>query len=540
MSQHISVNSAIVENFVRRTLISDSTAFQSNSLMARPILLQSVLGENKTQMNELSGLARPSLNLGGIIKLGILAPETYTKTTSHRPHTYNQGSLISAKGQQSIFSFGIYGKSKYVELQIKPEFLIAQNPSFDGFADDHAEIVWHRRFLWWNRIDTPERFGQPSISELLPGQSYLKFTYDHMSLAFSTENLWWGPGRRNSLIMSNNARGFPHLRLMTSKPIETIIGDFEGTLIMGRLSSSGFDPPQVSRTYLNNLSFIPKNEDDRAISGFTINYKPKWLKGLWLGYSQTTYRYLERSHEGNPYLAIFRNVFSGGNQIDFFSLPQNHSSFFFRLALPKAMGEIYAEYGLKDQSWNLRRLFSSIDNPNAVTFGFSKYIKTRWEKWPLLEISAELTSLQQYPFSSIVQANSWYLDGEVRQGYTNRGEVLGAAIGPGSNSQFIQLSIFKGLKSLSLNVERVVHNNDYFYYTFGPSQDNRRFWVDLNLGINLDLQKGPILISSQFNWIRSFNYQWQLTQFEGQPYYIGGKDVNNAHLSLKLTWLLCD
>ena len=58
--------------------------------------------------------------------------------------------------------------------------------------------------------------------------------------------MWWGPGTRNSLIMSNNAPGFLHFTLNTKKPIETFIGSFEGQIISGKLEGSGFNKSKIT------------------------------------------------------------------------------------------------------------------------------------------------------------------------------------------------------------------------------------------------------------------------------------------------------
>jgi hypothetical protein len=42
------------------------------------------------------------------------------------------------------------------------------------------------------------------------GQSSIRLTFGPASIGLSNENIWWGPGIRNSLIMSNNAPGFKH------------------------------------------------------------------------------------------------------------------------------------------------------------------------------------------------------------------------------------------------------------------------------------------------------------------------------------------
>ena len=61
-----------------------------------------------------------------------------------------------------------------------------------------------------------------------------------LAFGFSTENAWWGPGLRNSILMSNQAAGVPRAFLQTKNPIRTKLGAFEGLWILGRLQESDF------------------------------------------------------------------------------------------------------------------------------------------------------------------------------------------------------------------------------------------------------------------------------------------------------------
>ena len=53
----------------------------------------------------------------------------------------------------------------------------------------------------------------------------------------STENLWLGPGLRNSILLTNNAPGFPHLFLGTSKPVDIYIGSLDVLALWGQLTA---------------------------------------------------------------------------------------------------------------------------------------------------------------------------------------------------------------------------------------------------------------------------------------------------------------
>ena len=75
------------------------------------------------------------------------------------------------------------------------------------------------------------------------------------------------------------------------------------------------------------------------------------------------------------------------------------------------------------------------------------------------QLSWEYTQLEQTASRLLRDAGSWYTHLNILHGYTNRGEVLGAAIGPGSNSVH---SVKKELKSTySISAEFIDQQNDF-------------------------------------------------------------------------------
>lgn len=181
---------------------------------------------------------------------------------SHHPYGMNDGSMIQAKGYQTQFSTGVYAKFGPLSIQLRPEVVYAQNSNFTQTyerANGTAFANAYREYL--NRIDLPERFSGGSYSKVTWGQSSIRLTFDPVSLGLSNENLWWGPGVRNSLLMSNNADGFKHITLNTTKPIKTYIGSFEAQLIGGRLEASHSEMPPLS-------GYKQKPTDWRYLSAF--------------------------------------------------------------------------------------------------------------------------------------------------------------------------------------------------------------------------------------------------------------------------------
>jgi hypothetical protein len=121
------------------------------------------------------------------------------------------------------------------------------------------------------------------------------------------------------------------------------------------------------------------------------------------------------------------------------------------------------------------------------------------------------------------QPTGWYSSTIVQQGWSNNGQLMGASIGPGSNSQSISLSWNKGYNKIGVFVERTSYNNDFYVVAYITPYNGvylpwvgqnvygyyNRYWVDLTQ--RLELQLMPIknfLISASFTNINSLNYRW--------------------------------
>jgi hypothetical protein len=134
-------------------------------------------------------------------------------------------------------------------------------------------------------------------------------------------------------------------------------------------------------------------------------------------------------------------------------------------------------------------------------------------------------------------AGSWYVHSYVYDGYTNHGEVLGASIGPGSNSHYFVLNRIRDKEKLGIALEIIDQDNDFYYEAFASAQDYRRYWKDFNLHLNFSKKYKNLWLSSNLMYSRSLNYQWDLDD-TATPYYHPGNDVNNFHMTLKLAYLI--
>src|SRR5690606_18326347 len=122
-----------------------------------------------------------------------------------------------------------------------PALIYEQNRAFDIVTTEPRPGYSHYIYRGHaGSIDWPRRPGDEPVRFVDLGQSYLRLDLFPIAIGISNENLWWGPARRNPLMMSSTAPGIPHLFLGSSRPLGLWIGRLEGELIWGRLDESEY------------------------------------------------------------------------------------------------------------------------------------------------------------------------------------------------------------------------------------------------------------------------------------------------------------
>ncbi|WP_144606715.1 capsule assembly Wzi family protein [Algoriphagus algorifonticola] len=448
----------------------------------------------------------------------------------------NNGAFIPNRGLQHLLSIGTYLEYEGLSLQFQPELLLAQNKDYIGFPIEHqATILFYYEYM--NRIDMPERFGTGSYNKFFLGQSSLRYNYKEYSIGVSTENLWWGPGRRNSLLLGNNAPGFLHFTLNTRKPVQSKIGSFEGQLISGFLKSTDFSPPHPDYSIQQNPVLIPKRENgDRYLGGLVLTYQPKWVPGLFLGYGSVNHMYREDMTSFADGLPVFNGRKGPENVEDpIRDKRQQFSSGFFRWLSAEGHFEFYGEYGTRGNSFRTGDFMITPEKGRAFTFGFSHLMPLK-KQGRYFQISSEMTQTGQTIREEIRQLRTWYIHDYVRHGYTHQGQVLGVGNGPGSNQIFVEFAWVDQMNRIGFQMERIVYNNDFYYYRYEASKDFRNKYVDLVPSLVADWRFGNILVSGKFQYVNTLNYKWFL---ENQPdqYFVPGFDRKNSVAHLGVAYL---
>ncbi|WP_276359536.1 capsule assembly Wzi family protein [Daejeonella sp. H1SJ63] len=475
-AQSIPVGFQPFEDYYRRQQLNgelDSTL----SFTIRPLSPAFI---QKGRGNESDSLLNPGKNIfqsaSGKSSI-LLLPFSWQHRYSGNPsYNRNDGLMIPAKGYQTYLTAGFFVNSGPLSIQIKPEYVFAANAKFK------------ENFSHYGMADLPVRFGNDPYSKLSWGQSSIRLNFDPLSIGISNENLWWGPGMQNSILMSNTAAGFKHLTLNTTRPVRTPIGSVEAQIIAARLEGSGYTPG------------LP--DDWRYLSGMVFSYQPRWVPGLFLGLTRSFQTYHEDMDSGfGDYLPLFQ-AFQKVNTNEDAKRRDQLTSVFARWLLANSRAEVYFEYGLNDHSYNTRDFLMSPEHSRAYTIGMNKLISYKSRKDEYVQIGVELTHMEQAIDRILRDAGEWYMHSQVLHGYTNRGEVLGAGIGPGGNLQSLHVSWVKGLKRIGLQLERYEHNGDLAnVYGYGP-------WIDLSAAAVGNWTYKKFILNAKLQAIESVNYQW--------------------------------
>jgi hypothetical protein len=477
--------------------------------------------------------------------LSVLPIRNTIAFNSGRPYGWGNGIMIPNVGGQNYTTAGVSVKYRFVNIQFQPEVLWAQNRSYSGYPNDFPNSVNRNRFQSWNYGDHPERFGDGAYAKVGWGQSKLSLSAGAFEIGASTENIWWGPGQFNALIFSNNARGFKHLTLNTTRPAKTFLGSFEGQLLIGRLEPSGFEPSQHPE--LNERYFRELPTDWRYLNGLSISYQPKWIPGLTFGLSRTFQQYNDgRGSTFGDWFPVFEvltkeSLFEDGHTVDYDSKGQDQQvAAFGRYVLPKAKAEFYFEYGRRDHALNWREFTLNPDHARAYLLGFGKLFSLP-ETGKFIQVRAEMTQQQEsvnryIRYIGLGGGASWHTHARVR-GFTHYGESMGVGIGTGgSNVQTIEVSLVDQLNKIGIRLERLANHQDFYYKAFAQQQE-RQPWVDLSLGLLADYRWERVIVSSNLQFIHGGNYQWQLKE-ESTPDFPQGKNKFSVFAQAHLIFLL--
>jgi hypothetical protein len=470
------------------------------------------------------------------------------------PQNWNDGNMYPARGWQERYSIGLQLKLGIIDINLQPEWLKVQNIPQEYYPGNTEDGNFMPKYFGSvaNVIDNFRQFGNKKIDTFTMGQSRIGLKLGPISIGYSNQNNWWGPGLRNSLVLSNNAAGFKHIYLSTNKPIKSFMGNFEFSVTTGLLDTNWYEDPDLP--LMNSIwsgGIAQKNLDQRKLDAITVNFRPKWVPNLFLGYAYSRQYYKNQLQPYNQPYSFFSKDFA---KVELGSL-------MFRFLLPKDYAEFYGEIGIPNKApWPWK--FFEKNPKTGFVFGVTKLANFKSNK-SYLRLNVEMTQLQLYnpkdmfyPGWAFVGGlpNSWYTNETIKQGYTNQGQILGSSIGPGSNSQTINLSYHYKYNSIGLMVERISQNNDFFSVVYFSGKRGEvdpsygavwgyynKYWVDINSKIYAQIM--PVknfLLSASLMQTDAMNYRWLKFPDPGKKYDEGASltDKYNIQFQLSLKYLM--
>jgi hypothetical protein len=287
-----------------------------------------------------------------------------------------------------------------------------------------------------------------------------------ISLGVSTANEWIGPATEYPFLLGNNAPGFPHLFVGTGDPLNIWIGRFGARVFWGRLDQSAYSPVNGGVHFLSSA----QTGTVRLATSLEAVFQPRGIPGLELGFS----RFFHVPYTvGSPNAAFWRKpffVFFTKNEFargDSAGIENQLASLFFRWVFPHSGFEVFGERGYEDQFYDFREFLENLDHDREYMLGFQKVLATRAGGLDVLR--AELINYQLSTLALIRGGEgAVYLHGILRQGHTNRGQLLGAS--PGVNAaaaSTLAWTRYSRTGKTSFTFRRIVRDQEGNYYTTG-------------------------------------------------------------------------
>jgi len=394
----------------------------------------------------------------------LISPQLLVVRNTRLPFSENSSAMWAGRGTSTRTVAGFRLEVPHVRLMFAPQIIASDNAYWRIRDPEYYQPETPPRYAgrgftfpyyyYTFPIDQPLRMGEDKIRNFDLGESTVMLTAGPAQFGWSNENQWWGPGIRNAMLLSSNAPGFSHLFLRTAHPLRTVIGDLEMRWLVGSLNESRYFDTLAT----NNL---------RSIASAALSLQTRWDPNLTIGVARSVYASADSkaqarsrwfdifSHASEPdttiLTSIWREPLPPGGRDQLLSL-------FARWVFPASGAEIYGEWGRTALPKSLAEFFVAPNHTQGYTVG----MQWRGPSFASGEIrlQTEITQLEQSATWRDRPVGSWYTSSRVLHGYTNKGQIIGASIGPGASSQFAAADYVRPLWQAGAFFGRIRINED--------------------------------------------------------------------------------
>lgn len=389
----------------------------------------------------------------------LYSPMVYTSYNKEIPLGQNDGALWQGRGRNWFMRAGVGVQYGPLTMVVRPEFVRSQNREFPLERDLGTDNQNYRHprfggtryqdFLMY--ADLPLYFGDEPVSSFHLGDSFIQADFKRFAAGISNERIWTGPAVHNPLIFSSNAPGFTHFYFRSVNPLRTAIGEFELQYTWGSLKDSDYFR-------------VPEFDSRRYVNAFTLNYNPWYIPNFHMGITRAGYAYLDGSFGLSDLFLFLRASHTAESASDATkSDARMHlMSYYFRWLFPAADMEVYGEWGRNDYRRPFRDVILEPQFNRGYVIGFIKRFTLPPDQ--KLVLNTEVTNLKNSSVPATKRDyNIWYESEIIGQGFTHKGQVIGAGIGPGSATQQMHLTYYGKWGIAGISGARVAHKIDRHY-----------------------------------------------------------------------------
>jgi hypothetical protein len=367
-------------------------------------------------------------------------PTTGVIANTAYPFGGNDGPIWAGKGVTAWAQAGLLMRWGPLSASIAPVAFRAANSDFDLMDNGERGVLLYGDGQFPTEIDRPQRFGVGAYSRADLGESTLRIDGAGFTAGISTASQWWGPTVEFPYVLGNNAGGFPHVFLGSSRPVNIGFGTAHGQVQYGYLYQSpfsvvtgpdyfqSFDKPGRTRFMAGIIGVMTiRGVPGLEFGGGRFFHSPKDSTGITGDDIALPWQNLLKSR-----LPVETDTVIAG---DIRSIYQNQlASVFLRWAPPGSGLEIYSEYGREDFSADVRDFMLEPDHSSVLNVGFRK----AWLRGRNMNALRGEFYNYEAPSSGRTRGEGLiYIHQPLRQGHTFRGQLLGANVGVGSGNAYL-------------------------------------------------------------------------------------------------------
>jgi len=383
------------------------------------------------------------------------------------PHGANDGPVWAGRGLTLIANAGIEGHAGPLSFTLSPKAFRASNTAFELLSNKQSGLLAYSNGQFPYGVDLPQRFGNGAYSRVDPDASSIRFDSRFASMGISTANEWIGPATEYPFLLGDNAPGFPHIFVGTGDDSWNLwFARLHARVMWGKLYQSAYSSVSGPTHYES-----PSNPGTvRLTASAQFVLVPRGVPGLELGFG----RFLhvpyppggpDQGFWKKPFKVFFlKNEYARG---DVLGIDNQLASAYFRWVFPHSGFEVYGERGYEDQFYDLREFLNDPDHDRSYLIGFQKTFRKTLTGLDVLKFEAI-----NYQLSTLARPRpgegAIYLHVGLRQGHTNRGQLLGASAGVNAAAaSVIEWSRYSTVGRTSWFLRRILRAEEGDYYLTG-------------------------------------------------------------------------